>query len=502
MADGRIVTLDYTPTVGAFIETAATGRMPDGRQVDEVAVVGPRGEGKSFGCLAVPLRHAQLHEQAGFPLPVTWFWFRDTFPNHERNLLQDIKRIEWQGLWRESDGGRQVVAEMRGSTVINAFLFGLEDTQAIERLRGGCIGVYGEEPAPAVGVGLGSGWSEASWALALSSQARSANTHYSPAIIASNYPDKHHWFWRRFADPGQAQCGLFRIASGDRTSEQYRQRLGRTLASQPAMYKRLFVGEPAPPQLGDPVIVGYRQATHYTTRPLRIGAGPLYLAWDFWHHPAVAIATVSPLGQLLIHYARHIDRADIGTLVDEHVRPWLAAQELLDRPRIYTGDPTGDDGDQSDKTKSAVKRLRSLLPGVWSPSTNAITALQNSVGEALKRTLSTGDPCVQLGPEASELDSAWSGGWHLNETGHPVQSGERGQYAHVGMAGAYLVHLVFGGAHGDVSDLSAWVNQTAYTQPWNGQTDGHAISPAAGVLAGRGSGRATINEAAWRRQYD
>lgn len=790
----------------------------------------------SWAALGCTLRHAQLHEQAGFPLPVPWFWFRDSFPNHARNLLEDLQRPEWSGLWKQSDGGRLVVAEMHGQPIVKAFLFGLEDTDAVERLRGGCVGIYGEEPAPAVGAGVGVGWNEASWSLALSSQGRNDQTHYRPAIIASNYPDKSHWFWRRFADPGEPQCGLIRLKSGDRSTEAYRQRLGRTLASQPAMYKRLFLGEPAPPQLGDPVVCGYREAVHYTRRALPIAPGPLRIGWDFWHcyddktdvltsdgwkpfsaligteqfatrrisdgtmeyqhatsvirkphhgamiqyqaqnvdfcltpdhllsvfvhdrgrythkrreakklldftgnthyevaltarwnskakpsygpygwtpttfarfigwyvsegfsyngtvvicqntdredlsrllrstnlpwtpvvrrgcfagwkihrkaladyllrsaghgahkkripkeilnmpavyiqeflesyvagdghsrvgnfgtwttaytvsegladdlqesalkagmssrkswvppcdsviddgdganhvahggggwrvslkrralratlhrqhvsevqydgtvycvsvpnqtlyvrrngvpHwngncPAAVVSSMASSGQLRIHFAQRMDRADIGMLIEEAVRPWLVRNGLQDRHRIHTGDPTGATGDQSDRSQSAVKRMQKLLPGEWTPSTNEIHTLQYAVNEALRRNLSTGEPCLQLGPDASELDSAWAGGWHLNEHGAPVQHGERGQYSHVGMAGAYLVHAVFG-RQGEQINVGTWANQSAYTEPWDGSQE---RQPSPAVLAIQGRPGGTFNAAAWQKQY-
>lgn len=450
----------------------------------------------SWSVLIATIRHAQLHEQHGYPLPVPWFWFRDSFPNQERNLLEDLKRPEWQGFWRIHDAGHLVLGKMGGRQVIKAFVFGLEDQDAVERLRGGCVGIYGEEPAPAVGLGLGMGWTEAAWSLALSSQRHAS--HYRPALIASNYPDKGHWSWKRFVSERQTQCGAFRIPGGERATPEYRARLSRSLASQPAMLKRLFVGEPAPPQLGDPVVVGYQEPVNLRYTPLIVAPGPLFIGLDFWHHPACVVASLSSLGQLRIHYAKRRDSADVGILVEEDLKPWLTSKGLLSRQRIYTGDPTGDDGDQSDKSQTAVRRLLQLLPGQWRPATNAIDKLQGAVNDQLRRRLSTGEPVILVGPDAQELDAAWSGGWYLNEHGKPVQHGENGQHSHVGMAGAYLVFAVFGGA-AQLLDVDKWANQTAYVQPWAGQPEGErGISPAAEALAGRFPG---FNREAWARQY-
>jgi hypothetical protein len=494
--DGRVISLTYTPAMINFMRCAATGVGPDGGHYDEVAVVSPRGEGKTWGVLGAQLLHAQEHEQRGFPLPVPWLWFRDSFPNHERNLLEDLDRIEWGGLWRKYDGGRTVQAEMAGQAILKAFVFGLEDVTAIERLRGGCVGVYGEEPAPAIGLGVGTGWTESAWALALSSQGRGdARSHYQPAIIASNYPQKSHWFWKRFFAERQPQCLGFRVQSGDRTTPEYRARLGRALANQPAMLTRLFKGEPAPPQLGDPVILGYKESIHLTYKPVPVAPGPLYLGWDAWHHPAAVVSSLSAMGQLRIHFAKRMDRADIGMIAGEAVKPWLIEHGLLDRARVHIGDPSMEAKDQSDRAQCAQRRLLQILPGEWHAGTNDITVLQTAVTDALTRNLSTGEPTILIGPEAQELDESWSGGWHVDERGKPVQHGEQGQYSHVGMAGAYLVHGVFGSPTLTM-DVDRWATQPAYTQPWNGQR-GPSPSPAVVAVQQR-----TFSRAVWLKQYE
>jgi hypothetical protein len=502
----REINLTVTETVVLFIEAVVTGQMltilprkvreamaepvaPIGSHVDELLLLGPRGEGKTWGVLCAAIRHAQLHEAAGFPLPVPWLWFRDSFTNHERNLLQDLQREELQGFWSLHEGGRLVKGNMSGKEIIRAFVFGLEDKDAVERLRAGCVGVFGEEPAPAVGLGLGTGWGETSWSLALSSQR--VPSHYHPALLASNYPEKRHWSWQRFVEKRQAQCGFFRIPPGERATPAYRARLARTTSTQPTMLQRLFLGEPAPSRLGDPAVMGYSERTHRRYTPVPVAPGSLVFGFDFWHHPAVAIASITSMGQLRFHFAQRLDQADIGILVDEAVKPWLAQNGLMDRPRIHTGDPTGDTGDQSDRAMSAVKRLRQRLPGEWRPATNDFSKLSGAVNDNLRRNLTTGDPAILLGPEAGELSDAWSGGWHVNEHGKPVQHGEEGFHAHVGMAGAYVCFFVFGA--GPQIDVSKWANQPAYRQPWGGSRN-PTPPPAA-------SAPARFDPEAWRRQY-
>ena len=501
---GRTITLEWGPTALAFLHAAASGKMADGRMVEETAIIGPRSEGKSWASLGAVLLHSQLHETAGYPLPVPWLWFRDSFPMHEANLLKDIARLEWQGLWQASDGGRIVRAVMNGACAVEARLFGLEDISAIERMRGQAVGIYGEEPGPVIGSAVSTGWTEQAWETALSSIGDKVPSHHFPAIIASNPSQRSHWFWRRFVLAPAPTVGTFRIPSGERTTDKYRAKLARSFRSDPNLYARLVQGEASVASMGQAVVTGYRSSTHYRVKGVPLSPGPLYLGWDAYHHPACVIATLSTMGQLRIHYAKRMDKADIGILVEEGVKPWLAAKGLTGtmstRSLLHIGDPTMDTGDQSDRSKTAAKALTARLPGRWCPSTNDILLLQGAVNEALRRTLSTGEPVILLGPDADELDEAWAGGWFLNEHGKPVQHGEAGQHSHVGMAGAYLVHAVFGGAARE-RDLGRWANQTAYTQPWDGAGPGErSPSPASVVMTRAQPGSAAYRER-WTKQY-
>jgi hypothetical protein len=135
------------------------------------------------------------------------------------------------------------------------------------------------------------------------------------------------------------------------------------------------------------------------------------------------------------------------------------------------------------------------LPGEWRPATNDITKLAPAVTDNLRRTLSSGEPVLLIGPDADELEDAWAGGWHLNEHGKPVQHGEKGFHAHVGMAGAYVCFFVFGQA--GRFDREAWANQDAYVQPWGGAQT-RSPSPAA---QGQAKGFPFRPEL-WRKQYD
>ena len=68
--------LDLEPVAGAFAQAVAEGK---GR---EFGCFGTRGDGKTFAALIAMVMHAQLHHQAGFPLPVPWMGVTDTHRSH------------------------------------------------------------------------------------------------------------------------------------------------------------------------------------------------------------------------------------------------------------------------------------------------------------------------------------------------------------------------------------------------------------------------------------
>jgi hypothetical protein len=203
------------------------------------------------------------------------------------------------------------------------------------------------------------------------------------------------------------------------------------------------------------------------------------------------------MGQLRFHFGRRLDNADVGALIEDLVIPWLGANNLMDRPRILTGDPTGETGDQSDKAMNAVRRVLKLLPGQYRKVSNSEEQRAGPLNEQLRRKLSTGGPVILVcGKEAYELHRALAGGWHKRKSGKFVTEGEAGKHSHVGNACGYVCLAIFGQYTVD-ENIDTWVNQEAYTQPWNGAPAGaRSPSPAGAVLA-----RGTFDREKWAKQY-
>jgi hypothetical protein len=535
LPSGRILT--PRRVAGEFAAAVASARAR------EIVAWGSRGDRKTSAAFLAMLLHANFHRAAGYRLPVKWVSVMDTFTTHESKTHDTLKAEWWDGTWTLSHAGHIATASFGAEAWAEVHLLGVEDQAHLDRVRLETVGVHFDEVAEASFI-RSRGINAAAWTTALTSQrlrtfavcdacglmepeikvrllqadgtdvicercgnvARQAHV----AMMTSNYPDRNHWAWHRFMVEQHPGTLAFRIPAGESASAAQRAEWARALRGQPQLLRRLVEGEPGFMPMGEPCTPAYQSSRH-TCKELPFGPGEVFLGHDFWHMPAAVVATLTSMGQLRIHFARMVPESDIGALARDVMKPWLARNGLLERPLVHTGDRTGEGGDQSDKTMSAVKRLLTILPGRWLTVSNKPEQRIAALNTALQDSLSNGQPKILLGPEASELDEACIGGWHFRETGMPEKTGEAGRHSHVGDAAAYLALALFGGDLLKPKDWSRWVNQSSYRQPWGGSTE-ESPSPASPALQrleqtgasghlGPAPGTAAYR-ARWMKQYE
>jgi hypothetical protein len=266
--------LQFGPTASALILSVSRGLA------SEILCIGTRGEGKICAALAGMGAHATEHKRAGFPLPVPWVGIMDTFQSHREKTHKSLMKPFWQGAWRIEDGGHTAVLNCGGVDGVVLSLFGIEDTQAIDRARGEWACGWIDEAAPTLeGVVVDE--------LVFDVLATSLRvpTHFKVKLVSENFPDETHWTWERFKPlvgawgvgyhPEDRQRMTIMIPKGDspHLTDKDRAEWARALKDRPDLAARLLEGRPGSVMLGPQVAVDFREDRHVAKAPLQIFKG-------------------------------------------------------------------------------------------------------------------------------------------------------------------------------------------------------------------------------------
>jgi hypothetical protein len=379
IADDRALVQDYRRTVSAFIADAAAGYSVDGLpRASEVAVISPRGEGKSQGVLGAMEAHALLHLRHGFKGPVRWLIVGATATYLEESVAVSMTEDIWRSAWSYSN--KIATLTIDGTVLVRASFAGVDEAGDVDYLRRGVHGVWTEEPASAVAE-MSAGISRKAWAVAVSS-AR-LPSHHNPALLSSNAPSPKAWVWKRYVLSPEPGCRAYRIPKAERTTDEYRERLKQQLADSPDMYQRLGEGDAALPILGLQVAKGYSDRLCVSPHALEpIQGPPFYVGFDAGLTPAATICQARD-GRCFVYAAPTIERGGTKELIELYVLPWFqqhAPWALRESGAIIACcDPNMKTPSQHSLADSPDKTVRSLLrawprygPVRWAPRRDAL----------------------------------------------------------------------------------------------------------------------------------
>lgn len=386
----------------------------------ETAIFGARGDGKTGAVPAIAALHADLHREAGHPLPVPWLGITDTFKSHEDKTIPSWGRPWLGGLITFRDDQHTAVLTVDGRDLAVMRLLGVPDLGAAGAVRTEVVGLWCEEAAPALVLEAATGVTEDTWNLARTSQgSRVPSLHY-PAVQTLNYPDADHWTWTRYVVRKHPGTAYVRVPPGERATEEDRARWREALDGRPDLQRRLLDGEPGVIAEGPAVALGYRSDLHVSRtrlRPLQNAA--LLIGIDGGLTPSATIAQyVGGGGAFNVLAALACERGGTRQLCEDYIRPWLAshASWTLQQPRalVCYVDPSLDVPDQSNLEAVPTRVIRTVLGAVvylgpvdWPARRDPLLALLGKLNPV------TGRPVVQLDPEDSLLlDRAFSGRWH------------------------------------------------------------------------------------------
>lgn len=394
----------------------------DGPGVDEVLVDGPRQSGKTQLEPAAMGGLAELHAQAGFPLPLKVLWLHSALINARMKTVESLQQAHWGGAWTFEDDKQTAVLTVGGVQMVRAFFVGTQDATAQERARAECHVVFGEEMIPSLDES--GGIDERTFDLAKNS-AR-LPTRRRIAVAVTNPGDPATWLYRRFIEGGGRDgCLRCPVPASDRlTPEEERQQIA-DFATSPDLQARLGRGEWAALLVGERIAEGYDGGVHVAPHPLRPDPGHLLvLGWDGGHTPSTVIGQVIG-GQVRVYAALNSLKLGVLEHIEDQVIPWLTTWAPWTRERRGGGrglqhviDPSMKTGSEHSIRESSEKTILEMLggrmdygPQEWPPRREAVLrVLATRHEEGVLPVL------IAPGPETALLRTAFEARWIYAQT--------------------------------------------------------------------------------------
>jgi len=467
-------------TLDVTLEPSETQELALLSRALEVAVMAPRGEGKTDWGIMNMTYHATIQEKRFRPIP--WAIVRDTWKNLERTTYQSImaptnpKSLAYQlkGRLIDSDGKTKVaLVDRRGDPIWIAYLVGMDNPGDLDKLQSLQLGgLWCEEAAPAMQDEIGKGLSEEVWTIGITSLrhplmsekaakwlkddmgGKHTLRQWSPsevkqgfklgvltrdfygnilvrdrkAQLTENYPSEDHWTWVRFFEEseGNPDIALFRIPAGENThvDAQYRENMAKALQGRDDLLDRLVIGRPAHVQLGVSVTPEYHETlnggpwhrSNQTFEPMP--NLPVFRFWDGDLHPSCFFAQITPRGKFIGLDTLRAPQTGMGMkqFIDQYVKPLIQNRYHTIKKWRDLGDPTLNDRDPSDSSMTAAKMIQDELGTTYEGGVLRWGPRKEALKDLLTRTLADGEPMFVLSKHEKIMHRSLSGGWHYNKS--------------------------------------------------------------------------------------
>ena len=401
--------LTLSPTQFAFVLDGLPdkqGVLPVNRH-EVVALVGPQGEGKTYGggarLLAQAIRRPKSRLLRGALI-------RDTGVNIEQHTIPSL---------RAAFGAYAQIRALRAggwcwqAPRMECLMFGIDDLPDLNRLQGadGWDFLWLEEPAPVIG-GASAGLREEVFSYGYG-RLRGGGTKW--VQITMNPAEEAHWTHRLLESERPEHVKVWNIPGGENRhlSAEDRERVIRAFADRPDLAARYVRGEWGTVLVGEPATPEYRAGRHFSSQTLTPLPGVQALrGWDGWHHPSLVVMQRTPRGRVLVLDVLRGDRMGMRQFINVLVKP------LLNSPRyrgITTWRDVGDETmltpDQSDTSVTTAGVVNELLGAAFEGVSNRWEPRREAMRTMLTQDVD-GDPMVRLSSTARLLHQALNGGWH------------------------------------------------------------------------------------------
>lgn len=374
-------------------------------------LIGPKGEGKTYGLVCRMFAHAGRQEPRNLPIRVAFI--RDTHENFQAHTVTAIKRNFPNVFTFRNDFHIVHGPDVEGQS------FGVNDLEAVNKLQGGEFDMaLIDEPAPILESG-NAGIREEVYSFA---DASLRGGHCTKSIdVSMNPANRHHWTYKRAITAPAASSSVFFMLPGENPyySREDRAAMEETFRSRPDLYARYVKGEFADVFAGVAVTPEFKERRHVADHKLDPVAGSHgFRFWDGGMNAAVALCQVTPSGYFQVLDSLMMENDGMHQLISTRVIPLLSTPRYGDK--IKTWRDIGDaslanrEGSNSEHRASAI--INELLhtafeQGVqeWADRREAFRiVLEKGLGGEAYFQVS---PHVTFGEPFNRVIAGLSGGW-------------------------------------------------------------------------------------------
>jgi hypothetical protein len=274
-------------------------------------------------------------------------------------------------------------------------------------------------------------------------------------IMDTNPPDSDHWWYNLFEVVMPENHRIFKQSSGVSPTAENIENLPvgyyqNMQSGKDQEWINVYVhGRYGFVQDGKPVWPEYKDDVHSTLDTLEIPkTATIFVGIDFGLTPAAAFGYKTSAGRWIVFdelVTSNMGASTFARLLHEKINHSYRGYTL----EIY-GDPAGEQRAQTDET-TPFQILAHNGINAWPTHTNDFTIRREAVASTLLRMDFAGNPGFLVGPGASMIRKALSGGYkykRLQVTGHDKfhDKPDKGRYSHVADA---LQYMMLGAGEGD-----------------------------------------------------
>jgi len=436
------------------------------------ALIGPIGSGKSVACIVeMWIKSLSQLPNSENIRKTRWVIIRNTYRELIDTTIQTF--FDWipesLGVYKKIDMKFNVTLPLPDGTVAQIeFLFrALDKPDDIKKLlslevTGGFINECREVPKAIPDMLIGR--------LGRYPNMMDGGPSWHGLIMDTNPPDVDHWFYKLFEVDQPDTYKLFHQPSGLSPEAE-------NIANLPKKYYTNMQGGKTQEWInvyvhglygfiadGKPVWPQYNDDIHSTLEPLKLlSSAQSFIGIDFGLTPAAVFGQKTASGRWLIFdelVTTDMAAKDFGRLLKTHINHHYHDFQF----DIYA-DPAGDTRAQTDEiTPFQILEAEGIM--AVPAYTNDVVLRIESVVSTLTRLDFAGNPGFVIGPKATTLRKAMSGGYHykrLAVSGHEKfqDKPDKGQYSHVADALQYMMvgageatDLISSSSHGKKLDYS------------------------------------------------